>query len=169
MSARLIGLERDIVGYFLSRKEDLKSNAPAPVQTIKVPPIRAKPNPGASASSPSRSHWTTNRPTPSFFSSHQSRLPHIWTSGPAGSHVDHDGIFWTDCTCSEHGNCPHDDDCPCCIHYCDEDDHGQQENEDQTPTENDEHDQDVVPDGNDSNEHDFQAETTELDGAGSFY
>ncbi|CAF2845505.1 unnamed protein product [Rotaria sp. Silwood2] len=114
MSTRMIALERDIVAYFLSRREDFKPNVTNRVQPIMRFPviITSKHEPVGS-----QSHFRKHRPTPPSFSSTYSRPPYIWTSNPVSSHVDDHHQHWVDCTCSEWNDCQHREDCPCSVYY----------------------------------------------------
>ncbi len=59
---------------------------------------------------------------PSRFTGGSSR-PHIWSSGPAGTHVDDDNPYLDQCCCPGHHHQPGNHHCPCSPDYTD-DQHG---------------------------------------------
>ncbi|CAF2138601.1 unnamed protein product [Rotaria magnacalcarata] len=112
--ARIEALERDIVNYFKSRNEDDNLKR-IPVQP---PPIAKKTPFIANKTQTHRS----NASKPTGFKSSNWRAgsgPHIWSSGPSGTHVDDHDPYLNQCTCP--GNHHHDNHhCPCSSHYIDD-------------------------------------------------
>ncbi|CAF0761049.1 unnamed protein product [Rotaria sp. Silwood1] len=112
--ARMEALERDIVAYFKSRNEDDTQRrivAQPPPAIRKQPFIATKTQTHRrgvikSTALPS-SHWKGGA------------RPQIWSSGPAGTHVDDDNPYWHQCTCPGHHH--HDNhNCPCSSHHIDD-------------------------------------------------
>jgi hypothetical protein len=140
MVAHIEALERDIVEYFKSRNED-NTQRSIPVQP--PPPIKTKPSVAVKAQ-PHRGGGVLKTTT---FSSNKGRggiRPPIWSSGPAGTHVDDNYPYLDQCTCPGHHHHPDNHDCPCAPHHTDDqhcwdstehhhhnDDHPHHQNDDQ--------------------------------------
>jgi len=108
-------LERDIVAYFKSRNEDstVKIN-----QAQRPPPAKAKPF-VAAKTQPHRSGGFKPTTIPSSKWSGSSR-PHVWSSGPSGTHVDDHNPYWDQCSCPGHHHHSDNHDCPCSPHHMDD-------------------------------------------------
>jgi hypothetical protein len=109
--AHIEALERDIVAYFKSRNEDnnIKGDQiqrPPPVKTKPFVAAKTQPHRGGAMKPPSRSTGGSNR-------------PHIWSSGPSGTHVDDDNPYWNQCCCPGHHHQPGNHHCPCSPDYTD--------------------------------------------------
>ncbi|CAF1268405.1 unnamed protein product [Rotaria sordida] len=115
MLARMEALERDIVAYFKSRNED-DTTRRIPVQ----PPFAIKKQPFvATKTQTHRGGVIKSTKFPSSYSRGGTR-PHIWSSGPAGTHVDDDDSYLHHCTCPGHHHHPDNHDCPCSPHHMDD-------------------------------------------------
>ncbi|CAF2219340.1 unnamed protein product [Rotaria magnacalcarata] len=114
MSVRMIALERDIVIYFQSRKEDSESNVVKPIKSIEPKPGPVNPKPTAAGSG---SHFRINKQTLPKFSSHSNRPTYVVIPSSGYSHINDPESCWVDCTCCERHDHHHDNDCPCCTHY----------------------------------------------------
>ena len=114
MAMRMEALELDIVEYFKSRNED---NSSSSISKQLPHPIKGEPF-RAAKTQPHRKR--DHRP--SKFPSHHRhgiKAPHLWTSGPAGTHVDDDESPCDQCTC--HGDHhPDNHDCPCSSYHIDD-------------------------------------------------
>ncbi|CAF2901744.1 unnamed protein product [Rotaria sp. Silwood2] len=114
MIARMEALERDIITYFKSRNED-DTGKRIPAQhpsTVKKQPFIAP---------KIQVHRAGVIKSTAFPSSHGrgGTRPHIWSSGPAGTHVDDDNPYFNQCTCPGHHH-PDNQDCPCSPHHMDD-------------------------------------------------
>lgn len=173
LSVRMIALERDIVAYFLSRKEDSTFNVPKPIQTVKY----------KSNSAQTPTYATSDRKNLPSFPSNFSRPTPNWVPNSTDCQANDDVFPWVDCTCLEHhDNDPHDPDCSCCMYYHEEHNHNYENEDCCNSTSSEEYydaegEHDVSPDcdkvdqdhtrwGNESNE--YQRETTNTS-PGSFY
>ncbi|CAF1336840.1 unnamed protein product [Adineta steineri] len=115
MIARMEALERDIVAYFQSRNEDSKTRSIPPQHP---PPAQKKPL--------IKTTTHTQRNTGSRYPTNPSRsgtggtYPHMWTSGPAGTHVDDHNSYSHLCTCPGHHHQAENCDCPCSPNHMDD-------------------------------------------------
>jgi hypothetical protein len=109
---RIEALERDIVAYFQSRKEDnnAKSIVKQPPPSTKTKPVISKPHRSTGFKAPiisSSQRGTGNRPL-------------IWSSGPAGTHVDDHDPYFDQCNCPGHHHHHGNHNCPCSPDHTDD-------------------------------------------------
>lgn len=116
MAARIEALEADIVAYFKSRNED-STRRTAPVE----PPAPLKKKPLVPPKNQSNRGGGGIRSTGFKPSRSGGGLGHqIWSSGPAGTHVDDDNPYLDQCTCPGHHHHHDNHDCPCSPHHMDD-------------------------------------------------
>jgi hypothetical protein len=181
MVAHIEALERDIVEYFKSRNED-NTQRSIPVQP--PPPIKTKPSVAVKAQ-PHRGGGVLKTTT---FSSNKGRggiRPPIWSSGPAGTHVDDNYPYLDQCTCPGHHHHPDNHDCPCAPHHMDDqhcwdstehhhhnDDHPHHQNDDQhcwDTTEHHHHNDDHFGGHHSSHAHEHHGGSGNVDNSGYTY
>ena len=115
MVARMEAIERDLVAYFRSRNED-KNVRNIPMQ--RVPPGKTKPF----VANKTQTHRGGTLRTTTFASRPfiGGTRPHVWSSGPSGTHVDDHDPYWDQCTCPGHHHHPGNHDCPCGPNHMDD-------------------------------------------------
>ena len=109
--SRIEALEHNIVNYFKTRDEDNNraniGNQPRP-NIDRKPFVAGKTQPGRKRGGHVSKIISGVR--------HGVRGVHMWSSGPAGTHVDDHDPWWDQCTCQgEHHSDNHE--CPCSHHY----------------------------------------------------
>ncbi|CAF4689128.1 unnamed protein product [Rotaria socialis] len=147
MSVRMIALERDIVTYFQSRKEDSESNVVKPIKSIVPKPVAVNLKSKVAGSG---SHFRINKPTLPIFSSSSNRPTYIVIPGSGYSHINDPESCWHEQGCHDHND--EDEFYEACSGDCD---------------------QDNTPGGNVTNDYgdgDHQGDTNDDGGGpGSFY